>query len=92
MSGFRSLWQSIGSYGLVVPPITAGVCEELVWRGYLLTRFERLLRRAWMAILLQAILFGLWHGVSLLTLFSVIMGLVAGFVYAKTRSLVPPSW
>jgi membrane protease YdiL (CAAX protease family) len=89
LSGFRRLSQSIGAYSLVVPPITAGVCEELVWRGYLLTRFERLLHRAWMAILLQAILFGLWHGVSLFTLFSVIMGLVAGFVYAKTRRLVP---
>lgn len=42
-----------------------------------------------MAILLQAFLFGLWHGVSLLTLFSVIMGLVAGFVYAKMKRLVP---
>jgi membrane protease YdiL (CAAX protease family) len=89
LSGFRRLWQSIGAYSLVVPPITAGVCEELVWRGYLLTRFERLLRRTWMAILLQAIFFGLWHGASLFTLFSVIMGLVAGFVYAKTRTLVP---
>jgi len=51
----------------------------------LLTKFERLSRRTWAVMLLQAVLFGLWHGVSLFTPFSVLMGLAAGFAYAKTR-------
>jgi membrane protease YdiL (CAAX protease family) len=62
---FRRIPRPLALYSVVVPPLTAGVCEELVWRGYLLTRFERLLRgRVWVAVLLQALLFGLWHGPS----------------------------
>ena len=35
--------------------------EELLFRGYLLQGFGRLFKRAWMAILLSGILFGLLH-------------------------------
>jgi hypothetical protein len=51
---FRRIPRPLALYSVVVPPLTAGVCEELVWRGYLLTRFERLLRgRVWVAVLLR---------------------------------------
>jgi membrane protease YdiL (CAAX protease family) len=38
-----------------------GFSEELVTRGYLLPRFERLLGSAWKSIVLTAFLFALWH-------------------------------
>ncbi|MCL7396962.1 MAG: CPBP family intramembrane metalloprotease [Thaumarchaeota archaeon] len=90
LSGFRSLPPAITIYGLAITPLTAGVCEELVWRGYLQTRFKRLLHgKVWAAIALQAILFGLWHGISILTLFSIVIGLACGYAYAKTGRLIP---
>lgn len=51
-------------YGILVTSLTAGVCEELVWRGYLLTRFQIIFKeKIWPAIVLQAVLFGLWHSI-----------------------------
>jgi|GEM_PF-2726631 len=34
LSGFRRLPPAIVVYGLAVTSLTAGICEELVWRGY----------------------------------------------------------
>ena len=33
--GFRSLPPAITIYSLAITPLTAGVCEELIWGGYL---------------------------------------------------------
>jgi membrane protease YdiL (CAAX protease family) len=40
---------------------SVGFCEEVVFRGYLLAQFEAFLGRAWVAVALQAALFGLAH-------------------------------
>ncbi|MCX8204661.1 MAG: CPBP family intramembrane metalloprotease [Candidatus Nezhaarchaeota archaeon] len=76
-------------YGLSVTSLTAGVCEEVVWRGYLQTRLmARLMSsKAWVAIALQAVLFGLWHSISLHTIFTAAFGFTLGLVYAKTKRL-----
>jgi membrane protease YdiL (CAAX protease family) len=85
---FKRIPRALATYSLLVVPLTAGICEELVWRGYLLTRFEILMKgRVW-AILLQATLFGLWHASPFLP-FSVLVGAVAGYLYVRTRRLLP---
>lgn len=77
-------------YGILVTSLTAGVCEELVWRGYLLTRFQILFKnRIWFAIVLQAILFGLWHSLSVHTIFTAFFGLIYGLVYIRLKMLTP---
>ena len=42
--------------------LSAGTCEEVVYRGYLQTQLLAFTRRPWLAIGLQAVLFGLAHG------------------------------
>jgi uncharacterized protein len=42
--------------------ISAGFCEELVFRGYFQRQFETLTHSRWIALLLQAVLFGVSHG------------------------------
>jgi membrane protease YdiL (CAAX protease family) len=42
--------------------ISAGICEEFVFRGYFQKQFEAFTHRAWMALLLQSLLFGISHG------------------------------
>lgn len=42
--------------------LSAGVCEELVFRGYFQRQFEALTRSGWVALALQAMLFGISHG------------------------------
>ncbi|MEM1538429.1 MAG: CPBP family intramembrane glutamic endopeptidase [Candidatus Nezhaarchaeales archaeon] len=86
LSEYRRLPLAFTLYGVLVTSLTAGVCEEMVWRGYLQTRLERMFTgRMWMAITVQAILFGLWHGISVHAIFTAIFGFILGLVYAKTR-------
>jgi len=84
-----SIWQRIFLIGLV--PISAGFCEELIWRGYIITRLEAHGRRRWLAILLSAASFALIHGIFLLDklLVTFLLGIVAGLYYTKERNLVP---
>jgi hypothetical protein len=42
--------------------ISAGICEELVFRGYLQRQFEAWTHGIWIALILQAALFGISHG------------------------------
>jgi membrane protease YdiL (CAAX protease family) len=42
--------------------VSAGVCEEAIFRGYFQKQFEVLLRSKWIALISQAILFGISHG------------------------------
>ena len=90
LSEYKMVPLPLAIYSIAITSLTAGVCEEIVWRGYLQTRFETLLRgKVLAAILLQAALFGLWHSISVHTLFTAIFGFIYGSIYAKTRRLVP---
>lgn len=42
--------------------ISAGICEEVVFRGYFQRQFEVFTRSKWIALFLQAALFGISHG------------------------------
>lgn len=42
--------------------VSAGICEELVFRGYFQRQFEVFTRSKWIALFLQAALFGISHG------------------------------
>jgi membrane protease YdiL (CAAX protease family) len=42
--------------------ISAGICEELVFRGYFQRQFHAYTHSRWIALFLQAVLFGVSHG------------------------------
>ncbi len=42
--------------------LTAGFCEEFVFRGYFLRQFSSPLHRLWLGVLLSSLLFGISHG------------------------------
>lgn len=42
--------------------VSAGICEEFVFRGYLQLQFSRLSHRVWIGVLASSVLFGLSHG------------------------------
>lgn len=79
-----------------------GLPEELFYRGYLLPRFERILKNPVNALVLSALLFNAshipsylangsgWSG-ALLNVFSLICptGLLYGYLYQRTRSIIP---
>lgn len=84
-----SVWQGIFLLGLV--PITAGFWEELIWRGYIITRLEARGRKRWAAILLSAASFALIHGVVLpdRLLVTFLIGVVTGLYFTRERNLIP---
>ena len=71
--------------------ITAGVCEEIVYRGYLQRQLWSFTKSLPAALLLQAVIFGLGHIYQgwKPALVTAIYGLVFGLVAAWRRSIIP---
>ncbi|MDE7380295.1 MAG: CPBP family intramembrane metalloprotease [Clostridia bacterium] len=71
-----------------------GLCEEIVFRGYVQNQFEIWLKKCkWLAPLIAAVLFGLWHiinGSLLQVLFTTLVGCVFGYLkyFIKDCSLL----
>lgn len=71
--------------------ITAGLCEEFLYRGFAMAVFLRVGFQAWLVVLVSSVLFGLAHsyqgrGGMVMTL---IIGLVLGASRSAYDSLVP---
>jgi membrane protease YdiL (CAAX protease family) len=80
------LWQRLLFVTMI--PITAGFCEEFIWRGYVITRLEARGRGRWATILLAALFFALIHS-PLHWFFTFLLGIVAGYYYVRERNLIP---
>jgi hypothetical protein len=75
----------------VLVAASAGVCEEIVFRGYLQKQFLALCQNAALAILLQAAVFGVPHvyqGVRVAAM-SALYGVLFGVLALWRRSLRP---
>jgi membrane protease YdiL (CAAX protease family) len=75
---------------MVFTVLTAGVTEELIFRGYLLSRLEWLLKNRYAAILISSILFGLAHyryGTVKNVVGAFVIGLVLALYYDKYRNI-----
>jgi sodium transport system permease protein len=64
------------------------VCEELAFRGFVLSGLRHLGSKSW-AIGLTAVFFGIAHGVIQQSLAAAAVGLVIGYVAVQTGSLIP---
>ena len=70
--------------------LTAGVTEELIFRGYLQPRFEIIFKSGWFGILLPSMLFGFLHygyGTLLNVTAAFFIGLIFSIFYRKYRNL-----
>lgn len=75
---------------LLFTALTAGVVEELLFRGYLQPRLELLFNNAWAAIVVSALLFGLLHityGTISNVAIPIFIGLVFAWYYKKYRNI-----
>ncbi len=77
------LWQV-----LLLIALVPAVCEELAFRGFILSGFRRLGYR-WRAIAFSAIFFGVVHGILQQQLLACAVGVVLGLLAVQTRSLLP---
>jgi sodium transport system permease protein len=68
----------------VVPP----VCEELAFRGFILSGFRHLGHKR-QAIIYSALFFGLTHGILQQSLIASLVGMVLGYVAVQSGSILP---
>ncbi len=72
---------------LVIAVIPA-VCEELAFRGFILTGCQSM-RGKWTPIVLSALFFGAAHGIFQQSILASIVGIVLGIIAVQTKSLLP---
>jgi membrane protease YdiL (CAAX protease family) len=79
------------SFTWIVVSLSAGVCEELVYRGYLQRQLWNLTSSLSLALVLQAVIFGCGHIYQgwKPALVTAIYGLIFGLVAAWRRSVIP---
>ncbi len=74
---------------LLVIAVVPAVCEELAFRGFLLSGFRHLGRRRW-AVALASLFFAISHSILQQSLVAGVVGLILGFLAVQTGSIVPP--
>lgn len=70
--------------------IIGPMVEELLFRGLVFHFVERDTGKEGVAIFISALLFGIWHGIFVQGVYTFLIGLVLGYLYAKTRKLIWP--
>lgn len=73
---------------VAVIALVPAVCEELAFRGFILSGFVRSGAK-WRAIVYTAVFFGLAHGVLQQSLIACLVGVVIGFITVQSGSLTP---
>jgi membrane protease YdiL (CAAX protease family) len=78
--------------------VSAGFCEELVFRGYLQKQFHAATRSALAGIVLQALIFGVahgyqgWKGMSTITVLGILLGAVAFWRRSLRPGMITHAW
>jgi uncharacterized protein len=78
--------------------VTAGFCEEAIYRGYLQRQFEALTGSPFLAVLGQAVIFGISHGyqgvrnVLLITLYGALFGALAHWRRSLKPGMILHAW
>lgn len=76
-------------WGYFVVGLLAPVCEELVFRGAVLRALLRWASSHWVAIAISAVFFALIHGNPAQMPHAFLIGLLLGWLYYRTDSIVP---
>lgn len=91
--GYAKLFKGIMSHdsGFLAVGVLAPIAEEMVFRGAILRRLIDVLdvRWHWAAIVVTAALFGAIHLNMAQGINAFVMGLLLGWMYMRTRSIVP---
>lgn len=69
--------------------ILGPVMEELLFRGIVFGLLEKV-KKGWFAVFFSALLFGIAHMTFVQSVYTFIMGFIAGTIYLKTRNILWP--
>ena len=78
-------------WGYVAVGVLAPLAEEIVFRGAILRTLLDMMSKKnhWVAIMISAAIFGAVHGNAAQFVNALLMGLLLGWMYYRTKSLVP---
>ena len=82
MISSSSMLMQVVCVGLISP-----IAEEVIFRGLMLTTLRKSMH-PWVAIVLSSIVFGVVHGNPIGIIYATGMGILMGWLYHKTKSLV----
>ena len=86
----RMLTALMGSqWGYLAVGILVPIAEEVVFRGAILRTLQKVFSNSWVAICISALIFGLAHGNMAQLPHAFLMGLLLGWMYVRTNSIVP---
>lgn len=78
-----------GIAGALFVVVSGPIIEEIGFRGLLLDGLLKTRCRPWVAILISAVAFGLVHGLWAPFVTATLFGLLAGWLYWRTGSIIP---
>jgi len=81
--GNQPLWLIVVAFA-----VAPAICEELAFRGFILTGFCRN-GRTRLAIILSALTFGVMHMIPQQVFTTTLVGIVLGLIAVRSRSLIP---
>ena len=73
---------------LLVFAVSPAIMEELAFRGFILSGFQRM-KGSWGSILLTSLFFGLAHSVLQQSIVTFVVGVILGWIAVRTNSLIP---
>ena len=89
LTEFKELFNNTNVWTLLLLiAVVPAVCEELAFRGFILSGFRHLGHRR-RAIVYSALLFGVTHGILQQSLIASLVGVVLGYVAVQSGSIVP---
>lgn len=74
---------------LLLVGILGPIFEEIMCRGVLIGGLLKIKCPVWTAIILSGIIFGALHGMIIMFVGCTIFGIITGWLYCRTRSLIP---
>lgn len=74
---------------LLIAGILGPIFEEIMCRGVLIGGLLKIKCPVWTAIILSGIIFGALHGMIIKFVGCTIFGIITGWLYCRTRSLIP---
>ncbi|HZK45303.1 MAG TPA: CPBP family intramembrane glutamic endopeptidase [Clostridia bacterium] len=81
-----SLLEATGALAILSTVVIAPIVEETVFRGLVYTRLKRAMPK-WIAMVLQAAVFGLLHGQKLWAAYAFVIGMLLCIVFESTGSI-----
>lgn len=91
MAEYNAVMELTSSSGIVAAlsiVVAAPLAEEIVFRGVIQSRLEQAMP-VWVAVALQAALFGLIHGTPIQIGYAFLIGLLFGVLRCRTGSILP---